>query len=331
MWKLAFCLIVPIVLQADILPANVGSFRKTAVSPLQLENRPVWDEYGLQASEQATFEAPGRVLHVRAYRMQDSTGALAAWQWQCPADSRPADPKVQELSKLASITATGECIALGNHFLAFEGYQPNAEELAIVFRSLPRQQSGPLPTLPEHLPDANLIPNSERYVLGPASLALFTPEVSPSAVAFHLGTEAQLGSFRNKTGAPLKLAIFSYPTLDSARDRTAALQKTPDSIVKRAGPLVAVVFSPADQNAAESLLSQVRYQAVVTSQDRSDRPPTKKDNFGNFMINVFELIGILLAFSLVSGVVFGGFRTLFRRAGDSGEGDTVISLHLDNR
>lgn len=331
MWKFTLCLVLPFVLQADILPSNVGSFRKTATAPLQLENRPVWDEYGLQASEQATFEADGKILHVRAYRMQDSTGALAAWQWQRPADSRIADAKVLELSKLASVTATGEFIALGNHFLAFDGYQPNTEELAIVFRSLPRQQSGPLPTLPEHLPEANLIPNSERYVVGPASLALFSPEVSSSTVAFHLGTEAQLGSFRSKSEAPLRLAIFSYPTLDSARDRSAALQKTPNSIVKRAGPLVAVVFSSADPNAAESLLSQVRYQAVITSQDRSDRPPSKKDNFGNFMINVFELIGLLLAFSLVSGVVFGGFRTLFRRGGESGEGDAVISLHLDNR
>lgn len=94
---------------------------------------------------------------------------------------------------------------------------------------------------------------------------------------------------------------------------------------------MAVVFNPPDQNAAESLLSLIRYQAVVTGQDRSDRPPTKKDNWGNFMVNLFILIGFILGFCLLSGVVFGGMRAIFRRGGESGEGEEMITLHLDNR
>ncbi len=127
------------------------------------------------------------------------------------------------------------------------------------------------------------------------------------------------------------MEIFSFPTPDSARDRAGALGNTPNSIVKRTGPLVAVVFSPRDTNAAETLLSLVRFQAVITGQDRADHPPTKKDNWGNFMVNVFILIGMVLLFCLVSGAIFGGMRHLFRRGGESGEGDQMITLHLDNR
>jgi len=330
-WKITLPLFLPILLAGAILPEYVGQYRKVSSAPLTLDHQPVWNEYGLQAAEQGTFALNGKKVTVDAYRMQDSTGALAAWQWKRPQDSHPADAKTQELSKLSAVTIAGESIALGNHLLLFEGYQPTADELANVFRSLPHQETGPLPTLPQHLPDANLIPNSERYVTGPAALSLFIPEVSAATAAFHLGTEAQLGSFRSKSGEQVRLAIFSFPTLDSARERAAALSNIPKSIVKKTGPLVAVVLSPTDLNAAEGLLSLVRYQAVITGQDSSSAPPTKRDNWGNFMVNLFLLIGIVLAFCLLSGAFFGGMRALFRRGGESGDGDSMISLHLDNR
>ena len=322
--------LLPLAASCALLPEYVGQYKQVSATPLVVDHRPVWVEYGLEAAEQARYEFTGKTLNVQAYRLQDSTGALAAWQWLRPKGSHPADAKVQELSKLAWLTPTGTAIALGNHLLLFDGYQPGAEELANVFRSLPHQQSGPLPTLPQHLPDAGLVPNSERYVTGPAALALFLPEVNSAAAAFHLGTEAQYASYRAK-GGEMRLAVFSFPTLDSARDRAVVLGNIPNSIVKRSGPLVGVVFHPADLNAAERLLSFVRYQAVITGQEQSDHPPTKKDNWGNFMLNLFILIGVVVGFCLLSGFFFGGLRALFRRGGASGDGDAMITLHLDNR
>jgi len=344
--RFALCLFVPGLLAGTILPEYVGTYKKVSTAPLTLDHPAVWNEYGLRASEQAVYELSGAKLHVEAYSMQDSTGALAAWQWKRPADSRaiearlsdvkPSDAKlaqakVQDLSKLTAVTPKGIAIALGNHFLLLDGYIPTADELANVFRSLPGQQSGPLPTLPDHLPAAGLVANSERYISGPASLALFSPEVSSTTAAFHLGSEAQLALFRTASGEEQRMEIFAFPTPDSARDRAGALGNTPNSIVKRTGPLVAVVFAPKDTNAAETLLSLVRFQAVITGQDRADHPPTKKDNWGNFMVNIFILIGMVLLFCLVSGAIFGGMRHLFRRGGESGDSDQMITLHLDNR
>ncbi len=315
---------------AAILPEYVGQYRESSSAPVVLENAAVWSEYGLQASERAEYVLNGKTLIAQAYRLQDSTGALAAWQWKRPANGRAGDAKLQELTKLASVTPNGGAVALGNHLVIVEGYLPTADEFANVFRSLPHQQSGPLPTLPEHLPSSDLTPNSERYITGPAALALFLPEVTPATAAFHLGTEVQVANYREQ-GKDAKMAIFAFPTHDSARDRATALSAISNAVVKRTGPLVAIVFSPPDPNAAEQLLSFVRYQAVVTSQEKSDRPLTKKDNWGNFMVNLFILIGIVLVFCLVSGVLFGGMRALFRRGGESGEGDTMITLHIDNR
>ena len=96
-------------------------------------------------------------------------------------------------------------------------------------------------------------------------------------------------------------------------------------MVKRSGPLVAVVLNPPDPDAAERLLALVKYQALVTL---DQWVPSHKDNIGNLVINAFLLIGILLGFSLVSGMAYGGWRA-FRRRGNRGEeADALTTLHL---
>ncbi|MEN6603747.1 MAG: hypothetical protein ABFD86_15160, partial [Bryobacteraceae bacterium] len=92
------------------------------------------------------------------------------------------------------------------------------------------------------------------------------------------------------------------------------------------GPLVAVIVSPKDPNAAEKLLSKVRYQAEITW---NERIPTRRDNIGNLILNIFLLIGILLAFAAVSGLIVGGSRTLARRLfGWKPDTETIITLDL---
>src|SRR4029077_14634320 len=104
----------------------------------------------------------------------------------------------------------------------------------------------------------------------------------------------------------------SYPTPQIAMQKETDFRGIPGgNIVKRSGPLVAVVLTPPDPDAAERLLSQVKYQASVTL---DQWVPSHKDNIGNLVINAFVLIGILLAFALVSGLGFGGLGG-FRGAG----------------
>ena len=56
--------------------------------------------------------------------------------------------------------------------------------------------------------------------------------------------------------------------------------------------------------------------------------PSHKDNIGNLVINAFILIGILLGFSIVSGLVFGGWRAFRRRGTRGDEADALTTLHL---
>jgi O-antigen ligase len=108
--------------------------------------------------------------------------------------------------------------------------------------------------------------------------------------------------------------------------RIGDFEKLPGALAKRSGPLVAVILSPADPDAAERLLAQVRYQAEITDNEYT---PTRRDNIGNLVINAFILTGILGAFCIVSGLCAGGIRAIRRRGKRGDELDPMILLHLD--
>ncbi len=320
MKKLAL-LLWPALAWAGLWPDTLGSFHRVSAGPAKEVDQAIWQECGLQQSETARYQSGAEKFTATAWRLQDPTGALAAFEWQRPADAQPLP-----LAKLAVQTPTGVLLVHGNYLFSFEGYKPQVGELAAVIENLPDLDTSPLPALPTFLPTTGLVPNSERYVLGPAALEKFDPGVPPSTAAFHLGAEAQVATYRSPAG-DVKLAVFNYPTPQIAMQQVQSFQKLPGAMAKRSGPLVAVVLSPSSPDAAERLLSQVRYQASVTL---SERVPTRRDNIGNLIINAFILIGILLAFSIVAGLTMGGLKVLLRR-GKAAEEEPMILLHLGDR
>ena len=310
---------LPLALHAALLPDAIGLYQRTGISQPVLDDRAIWDEYGLKEYESAAYESGKKKLAASVWRFQDSTGALGAFDWQ-----RPAQSKSSSAAKLAAETRMGLLVAHGNYLVSFDGYKPAPEELTAVLGSLNNVDATTLPVLPGYLPALNLVPNSERYVIGPAALEKFAPAIPASVAAFRFGTEAQLGAFRTAKGDAI-LAIFNYPTHQIAMDRTPEFEKIPGVMVRRSGPLVSVVLNSADPNLAETLLSQVRYQAEIT---RDEYVPTRRDNVGHLLTNAFILTGILLAFALVSGLIFGGARAFRRRGGKGQEADAMITLDL---
>ena len=124
----------------------------------------------------------------------------------------------------------------------------------------------------------------------------------------------------------MSLVIFNYPTPQIAMLKEAEFRGIPGgNLVKRSGPLLAVVLTPPDADAAERLLAKVKYEAVVTL---DQWVPSHRDNIGNLVINAFILIGILLAFSIASGLIFGGLRAFRRRGTRGDEADALTTLNL---
>jgi hypothetical protein len=161
-------------------------------------------------------------------------------------------------------------------------------------------------------------------VIGPVGLERFYRGIPPSVAAFHFGAEAQIGVFHSPKG-DVELAIFNYPTAQIAMQKVGDFEKLPGAMAKRSGPLVAVVLSAPDSDFAERLLGQVRYQVEIT---RDEYVPTRRDNPGVLILNIFILIGILGLFAIVSGLAFGGFRVLRRKGRRGEEPDAMITLHL---
>jgi hypothetical protein len=308
---------------AALWPDQIGTFTKTSFKPVTVPDFTVWDEYGFDEAEQAEYASGEQHFTATAFRFQDSTGALAAFQWRRPADAQPS-----ELAELAGETPESVVLAFGNYLFRFEGHKPTVAELAPLFDFLPRLEQSSLPVLPAYLPTENLVSNSERFVIGPVSLEKFEPRIPPSVAAFHYGAEAQLGKFRTGAGE-MKIAIFSYPTPQIARERLAEFQKLPGALAKRSGPLVAVILSPVDADEAERILSKVRYRATLSW---SEYVPTQRDNVGDLIFTIFVLIGVLLVFAIVAGLAVGGVRTAARlRLGGRQIDEPMITLHLEDR
>ena len=75
-------------------------------------------------------------------------------------------------------------------------------------------------------------------------------------------------------------------------------------------------------------LAQVKYLGSVTI---AEPPPTLKNNPANLFLNIMILCGVLIVFCLVSGLVFGSIRHVWRRSGTASDSDEMISLHLSGR
>jgi hypothetical protein len=323
MMKLSLAaLLLPALAGAAILPDAIGPFHKGAAAPVALADKPVWDEYGLKESESAAYRDGARKFTAAAYQLQDSTAALAAFDWQRNAGAMPS-----KVTALAAETAGSLLFVKGNYLLSFDGYKPSLVELDAVLAGLRNADVTPFPVLPGFLPREGLVANSERYVTGPAALQKFYPGIPASVAAFHLGAEAQLGTFKTPKG-DMVLAIFNYPTHQIAMAKVEEFQKLNAAVAKRSGPLVAVILAPPDADAAENVLAHVRYQASITA---SEYVPTRRDNIANLVLNAFTLIGILLAFALVTGLFMGGFRALAQRFRKGPAPDAMITLGLSGR
>ena len=317
---IAVLLLAPVVCPGAILPDAIGLYHRTGTVPTPIVDKPVWDDYGLKASESAAYVNGKDKFTVTAWRMEDSTGAMAAYDWQRPAKSVPAT-----VVSLAAQTPDSLLLVNGNYLLSFNGYKPTPAEVTAVIDSLKNVDSTALPPLADDLPATNLVPNSQRYITGPDSLERFYPGLPPSVAAFRYGAEAVTGTYRTPKG---EMAARHFQLSDPSHCPPAGGRIRPGTgaVVKRSGPLVAVVLKPVDADAAERLLGQVRYQATVTV---DEYVPTKRDNIGNLVVNAFVLIGILLAFSLCPGFLVGGVRALRRHGKGGEEADAILTLHID--
>jgi len=314
---LALCLAPPV--GAGILPEQLGQERRGPVQAV-IPSDPVLAEYGIEAAEQADYGP----MSVVAWRFRDSTGAMAAFQYKRPPESKP-----DKLDKQAAVAGHLILAAHGNYLYQFVDGVPTEEQYKQLQFAVPRIEQSSLPIIGTYLPPEGLIANSERYVGGPVALEKFMPGVAPSLVAFHLSAEGQYGRYQGREGKVMDLAIFSYPTPNMARERSEAFGKLAGTVVKRAGSLVILALNSPNPDDAERLLAKIQQQASLTWNENPKENIVKST--GDMILTIMQLAGVVILFCVLSGLAFGGIRVMRRKIGRGDADDGMITLHLQGK
>ncbi len=131
---------------------------------------------------------------------------------------------------------------------------------------------GHLPSLPLHLPEADRIADSEKYIIGPAALArLKNFSGLKDAISFSAGAEVTTADYRSG-GGQMNLIVVEYYTPQSAaeghariQDHFNALPQTEKDrlILKRVGAYVVVMSNIQDMPAAQNIVGQIKYEKEI--------------------------------------------------------------------
>src|SRR5882724_12059898 len=144
----AFCVAS---VNAAIWPEHLGKYDRKSVKPAAGEIAS--GENGKDAVEEASYGS----FSVSAERFKDSTGAYAG-----------------------SLEMPVRPLQVGNYLITCTGRCP--KDLDSLVGALPMLSRSALPALRNYLPVKNLVPRSERYILGPRGWRAAVPQVPESAV-----------------------------------------------------------------------------------------------------------------------------------------------------
>ena len=288
-----------------------------SASAFGADDAALWKEYGLVHAQTTTL---GKTV-ATAYQMKDLTGALAAWEWLRTPQGRTCD-----LAEFCTVEPNRIVVSQDNYVVVFEG-KPAKPQVDSFLSTLPNKKGTSLPAILTFLPHQGLVPDSARYVLGPASLKAFAPELDSADPGFNQGAEAQVAQYRlPHSSSPVRLALFYYPSPEMARLHTINFKLLPDAHVKRSGVLVAVVYGGATPAQADTLLSRVEYEAKITWNDTP--PPSPIKPLYRLLMNIIYLSIVLSAICLLGGLIYAGMRIYRRRYGTLEADEAMTTLHL---
>jgi uncharacterized protein DUF6599 len=275
---------------------------------------------GAILAEQRSYLRGAESLRVTLFHMRDPTSAYGAYSFLRPEGATDIKP-----TEHSSVARDRALLLVGDLLLEVSGKDlpRQAKDLKALASDLaPRANPAPYPTLVRYLPTRNLVPRSDRYVLNPEMLSEVLPIQSGDWLGFSEGAEAELARYRvGNEEATLLLA--EYPTPQVAAQRLEELTRglnlnpsgstgsdRPGLFARRTSSLVALVFGLRSAKHAESLLKQVDYETEVTWNEPSFR--LKEPGINQMLIGAFIGTGIILLFTLIASIAFGGVRLLVK-------------------
>jgi hypothetical protein len=180
----------------------------------------------------------------------------------------------------------------------------------------------PYPFIGEHLPEKGRVQGSERYVIGPLSLAHFVPLGTDDWMGFDHSAETILAHYK-VAGKDETLLIASYPTQQVAAAKFAGMlrrfvfdppgDEQPGQNVlfgKRVSSYIAIVFGAPSRQSANKILDQVGYQSNVTWDE--PKQTLTEPGISSMIVEAFLGTGAIMVFAVAAGIGFGGIRILVK-------------------
>lgn len=308
----------------SVLPGSFAGWRASTTQSFAPAEGPASasaKEYGFASGERAVYSQGSETLNVTLYRMSDPSGAYGEYTYL-----RSPNMFAGDLAK-HSATLTDHALALiGNLVLDVHGKDlPKADSdlKSLVSAIAPRAQTGLLPPITKLLPRTDLVERSDKYILGPATLNQLFPVSIGNTLGFSQSAEAELAQYR-AGGHDLTLLIADYPTPQYASKKLIELQQefnindsihnsaAPALYAKRSLTMIAFVAGAASQSQADQLLSKIDSNTEVTWNEPSFQ--FTQPGIGAIVVGTIVGTGIICLFALVSGLAFGGFRLVVKRA-----------------
>jgi hypothetical protein len=311
-----------------ILPDNLGGDWR-AVNRMRilksdewgiLPDAPIYTEYGLQR------------LHSQVYSKDNTKATIEIFEMRYPSEAYGLFT-----FNRGSLSANRREFYVGSYLISIDSVlndqQLDSSLIEILKKNL-TNQSGNLPPLPSRLPEPHKIAGSEKYLVGPAALATLKGfSKLKEVIKFDGGVEAVVADYKNGDGT-MSLMIIEYHTPQLASDGLKSTTKYLDSlsqnekassILKRVGNYLVHAINIKDTTEAENLIGQIKYEYKVYWEGRrlSDipiefRPPDPavvEEGKRTLLIVIrsFYWLGILMASSLLLGLVAGGTFFYWRR------------------
>jgi hypothetical protein len=287
-------------------PHNVGT--------LVGDDAPLFVEYGYAGAERREFRKAQQSIRLEAFRMKDSSGSYGLFTFY-----RDAGWETGAFGHVQFARHGNETLLRKEEVLVRAKARLSDTDLRQLAEQVGANGGGLLPSLPDHLPEKGLAPNTSKYILGPVAFGRLVKDFPQVLVDFDLGVEAELARYQMPGDHRVDFLLLSYPTPQIAAVKLKEWKQAPSPVSaarqiesRRVGPLLAFVIQPGDPARARQLLANVSYQAESTWNERV----TKSDDaqsWARFLLNVFFLIGALFSFALITGLGFGCLRVLLQK------------------
>jgi hypothetical protein len=297
-----------------ILPAGID--------PILGPDTAAFREYVLKSVEQRSYTQGTQAASATLYRLRDPSSAYGAYTFL-----RNDALSAADLGSYASASHDRALIVVGEMLVDVsvppKQERPSDADLKQLAALLDKKADHtPYPFIGDHLPEKGRVRDSERYVIGPLSLAHFVPLGTDDWLGFDHSAETILARYK-VAGKDETLVIASYPTQQVAADKFAGMLRRfvfdpPGDVPsgqnvlfgKRVSSFIAVVVGAPSRQSANKILDQVGYQSNVTWDE--PKQTLTEPGINSMIVEAFLGTGAIMVFAVAAGIGFGGLRVLVK-------------------